>query len=313
MLHPGLAGRVAEAFDLGGEAVLVGPVATGRLGRIWRLTTERGRYAVKDSLLPVDPAEVARDAAYQDVVRAAGVAMPAVVRTPAGDPLADVEGPVRVYAWVDLLPSTRRLDPAAVGGVLARIHRVALPATDPLDGWYAEPVGAAAWQDLVGRLAAAGAPFADRLAALLPGILEVEALLTPPTDLQLCHRDLWADNLLRTLDGELVVLDWENAGPADPAQELALALVEFGCGEPERMRALHAAYVEAGGPGRLKGPRDLTMVIAQTGHIARTGCERWLAATDDEARADNAAWVAEYLDEPPTTAVVETVLRAAGA
>jgi len=55
------------------------------------------------------------------------------------------------------------------------------------------------------------------------------------------------------------------------------------------------------------------MVIAQTGHIAQTGCERWLAARDDEARADNAAWVAEYLDEPPTTAVVEAVLRAAGA
>jgi hypothetical protein len=53
------------------------------------------------------------------------------------------------------------------------------------------------------------------------------------------------------------------------------------------------------------------MLIAQTGHIAQTGCERWLAAPDDEARADNAAWVAEYLDEPPTPTVVEAVLRAA--
>jgi Ser/Thr protein kinase RdoA (MazF antagonist) len=312
VLHPGLAGRVAEAFDLGEDAVLVGPVATGRLGRIWRLTTERGRYAVKDSQLPIDPTEVARDAAYQDVVRAHDISMPAVVRTPVGDVLADVEGPVRVYAWLDLLPSTRRLDPAAVGRVLARIHRVAVPTTNPVDGWYVDPVGDAVWQDLVGRLAAAGAPFTDRLAQLLPDVLEVEALLAPPTGVQVCHRDLWADNLLRTLDGELVVLDWENSGPASPSQELALALFEFGCGEPVRMRTLHEAYVDAGGPGRLTGPQDLTMVIAQTGHIAQTGCERWLAARDDEARADNAAWVAEYLDEPPTTAVVEAVLRAAG-
>src|SRR5687767_4367959 len=79
VLHPGLAGRVAEAFDLGGDAVLVGPVATGRLGRIWRLTTDCGRYAVKDSQLPIDPTEVARDAAYQDVVRAHDISMPAVV------------------------------------------------------------------------------------------------------------------------------------------------------------------------------------------------------------------------------------------
>ena len=313
MLQPDRAGRVADAFGLGGNAVLVGPVATGRLGRIWRLTADRGAYAVKDSQLPIDPAEVARDAAYQDVVRAHGVAMPAVVRTPAGEVLADIDGPVRAYAWVDLLPSTRRLDPVTVGGLLARIHRVAVPTTEPVDGWYVEPVGAAAWEDLVGRLAAAGAPFADRLAALLPEVLAAEALLAPPTDLQLCHRDLWADNLLRTRDGELVVLDWENAGPAAPAQELAIALVEFGCGEPKRMRALHEAYVDAGGPGRLTGPHDLTMLIAQTGHIAQTGCERWLAARDDEARADNAAGVAEYLDEPPTTGVVEAVLRAAGA
>jgi aminoglycoside phosphotransferase (APT) family kinase protein len=313
MLQPDRARRVADAFGLGSEAVLVGPVATGRLGRIWRLTTDRGRYAVKDSHLPIDAADVARDAAYQDLVRAHGVAMPAVVRTPAGEALANVDGPVRAYAWVDLLPSTRRLDPVAVGRLLARIHRVAVPTTEPVDGWYVEPIGAAAWEDLVGRLAAAGAPFAHRLAALLPEVLAAEALLVPPTDVQLCHRDLWADNLLRTGDGELVVLDWENAGPADPSQELALALVEFGCGEPGRMRALHEAYVEAGGPGRLTGPHNLTMLIAQTGHIARTGCERWLAARDDEARTDNAAWVAEYLDEPPTTGVVEVVLRAVGA
>ena len=62
MLQPDRAGRVADAFGLGGNAVLVGPVATGRLGRIWRLTADRGAYAVKDSQLPIDPAEVARDA-----------------------------------------------------------------------------------------------------------------------------------------------------------------------------------------------------------------------------------------------------------
>ena len=313
MLHPRLAGRVADAFGLGGGATLVGPVATGRLGRIWRLTTERGSFAVKDSRLPIEPDEVERDAAYQDVVRAHAVPMPAVVRTPSGEVLAEVEGAVRAYAWVDLLPRSRRLDPAAVGRVLAAIHRVRLPTAEPVDGWYVDPVGAAAWRELVARLESAGAPFASRLAALVPEVLEVEAGLAPPTDVQVCHRDLWADNLLRTRDGELVVLDWENAGPGSPTQELGVALFEFGCGEPARMQALYAAYVAAGGPGRLAGPEDLTMLVAQTGHIAQEGCRRWLAAGTESARADNADWVAEFLDEPVTAHVVEAILRAARA
>ncbi len=78
------------------------------------------------------------------------------------------------------------------------------------------------------------------------------------------------------------------------------------------MRDLYAAYVAAGGPGRVTTPADLTMLVAQTGHIARTGCERWLAATTDEQRADNAAWVAEFVDEPVTVRTVEAILGALG-
>ena len=63
MLQPAQAVEVAETFDLGGHAVLTGPVAAGRLGDVWRLSSERGDYAVKDARFPVDPAEVAADAA----------------------------------------------------------------------------------------------------------------------------------------------------------------------------------------------------------------------------------------------------------
>ena len=52
------------------------------------------------------------------------------------------------------------------------------------------------------------------------------------------------------------------------------------------------------------------MLIAQTGHIAQIGCERWLAATTEEDRADNAAWVDEFLDEPVTLETVEAILDA---
>ena len=186
-----------------------------------------------------------------------------------------------------------------------------MPTHEPVDPWYVAAVGEPGWRELTARLRDARAPFADRLEALVPDVLAAEALLVEPDAVQVCHLDLWADNVLRTPDDGLVVLDWENTGPGDPAGELGVVLFEFGLGDPDRMRELFASYVEAGGPARLRTPGDLTMLIAQAGHIAQIGCERWLKATTDEERADNAAWVGEFLDEPVTVATVEAILDAA--
>jgi len=312
VLDPDQAAELAGRFALGDHAVLKGPVAAGRLGDVWRLSTDRGDFAVKDARFPVDPAEVAADAAYQDRVRGHGVPMPAVLRTPAGDALVHLgSGPVRVYSWVDVMAPERGLDPGTVGALVARIHRVRVAASGPVDRWYVDALGEPVWRDLVARLHSARAPFAGRLESLLPEVLAAEALLVETDPVQVCHRDLWADNVLRTPDEGLVVLDWENSGPGDPAGELGVVLFEFGQGDDGRMRELFASYVDAGGPARLRTPGDLTMLIAQTGHIARTGCERWLSAATDEERADNAAWVGEFLDEPLTVATVEAILDAA--
>lgn len=311
MLDPTHAGAIAERFDLGPDARLLGPVASGRLGDIWQLVTARGRFAIKHADSPVSVEDAELDASYQDVVRATGVPMPAVVRTREGTVLADVGGArVRVYEWVDVLPADRRLEPGRVGRLLASIHAAAVPSPGPVDGWYVDPVGPEAWQELLERLRRADAPFADRLAVLLPEILEAEGILTPPLAARVCHRDLWADNVRRTPGGGLVVLDWENSGPGDLDGELACALFEYGLGERERMRSLYAAYVGAGGPGRLAGRGDLTMLVAQLGHIVRIGCQRWLASSTDPDRARNVAWVTEILDEPVTLEVVDRILLA---
>ncbi|HET7195905.1 MAG TPA: aminoglycoside phosphotransferase family protein [Nocardioides sp.] len=311
MLDAELAAKVAETFDLGAEARLTGPVASGKLGDVWKLSTNRGAFAVKDARFPVDPDEVAIDAAYQDQVRGHGVPMPAVVRTPTGEPLVDPgSGPVRVYEWVDVAGRERRLDPGAIGELVAAIHRVVVPAGGAVDPWYVDPVGEPAWHDLAARLREARAPFVDRLEAVLPDVLAAEALLVATEPVQTCHRDLWADNILRSPGDGLVVLDWENSGPGDPAGELGVVLFEFGLGDVARVQTLHASYVGAGGPARLDSPGDLTMLIAQTGHIAKIGCERWLAATTEEDRSDNEAWVGEFLDEPVTAETVEAILDA---
>jgi Ser/Thr protein kinase RdoA (MazF antagonist) len=305
----GLTASILAAFDLGPWGRLSdGPVARGRLGSIWRLDTERGSWAVKQ-VSGEDGGELLEGAAFQEAVLAAGVPTPAVRRTRAGELIADCGGMrARVHAWVDLHDPDPGLDPVEVGQLVAGLHRVEFAGTIGLDPWYTEPVGAARWSELVSGLRACGAPFADELDALRPELVAMEALLGgPPRELRTCHRDLWADNVRATRMGGLCVFDFDNAGLADPSQELALVLVEYGA-EPGRAGAIRAAYADAGGPGRVADPTDFAMPIAQLSHIVAEGCRRWMCATTDAERADNEAWVREFVDRPLTRAVIETLL-----
>jgi aminoglycoside phosphotransferase (APT) family kinase protein len=217
---------------------------------------------------------------------------------------------VRVSTWVDLDEPRTDLDPAAVGGLLATMHRDPLPARGPVDPWYVEPVPAAVWDDLGAALAAAGAPFAAEFGLFGRHQLRVQAFFAPPRDLQLCHRDLWADNLRTTTDGGLCVIDWDLCGPADPAQELAVLFAEFCYGRPERARTLYVAYLDGGGTGRITGRGDFTMAQAQFGHFATTAARQWLATTDEQARARAEAWFRLGLETPLDVAHVDELLAA---
>jgi hypothetical protein len=260
---------ILEAFELGSWGRLSdGPVASGRLGSIWRLDAERGSWAVKQvgDIRDEEVAELLEGARFQDAVLAAGISAPAVRRTRARQVIADCgEVRVRLHAWIDLHDPDPSLDPVEVGQLVAGLHRVGFAGAIGLDPWYTEPVA---------------------LEAYLGG---------PPRDLRTCHRDLWADNVRRADDGGLCVFDFDNAGLADPSQELAVNLVEYGA-EPARAGLIRAAYAEAGGPGRVEEATDFAMAIAQLSHILVEGCRRWLTAATDAERADNEGWVREFVD-----------------
>ncbi|HET9614624.1 MAG TPA: aminoglycoside phosphotransferase family protein, partial [Candidatus Limnocylindrales bacterium] len=216
---------------------------------------------------------------------------------------------VRVQAWVDLDEPALDLDPAALGRLVAGLHRVDFAGTIGLDAWYSAAVGEPAWTSLARDLAARRAPFADELAALVPELVALETCLGGPLrDLRTCHRDLWADNVRRTASGELCVFDFDNAGLADPSQELAAVLVEHAGADSARARAIRSAYEAAGGPGRVRRPTDFGMAVAQLCHILETGCRRWLRATTDADRAENEAWVREFLDRPIDRNLIESLL-----
>ena len=305
------ASEVAGAYGLGGGARIVGSPRSGQQGRVRQLITDRGRYAVKVPFEAPDPAAVELDAAYQEAVRGTGVPMPAVVRDPDGHVLRRLEdgAVVRVYTWDDVGERDRGLDPALVGRTVAAIHTVDVPDDRPADPWHTDPVGEARWRELADRSIAAGAPFGPVLAALVPEFVAVEQLLVPPGPLRRCHRDLWADNILPCGPG-VAVLDWENSGPADPVGELPMVMFDFGQGDKERMRWLYAAYVAAGGPSRVQGPQDCSMLVATLGHIVEVGVTRWLEATDGPRREAAAAWVSEGVTEPVTRQLVDTIVSA---
>jgi Ser/Thr protein kinase RdoA (MazF antagonist) len=212
---------------------------------------------------------------------------------------SDIDGEhIRVQTWVDVDDPDNMLDPALVGTALAALHGVVLPTHETPHWWGTEPVGAAEWRALVKAARGAGAPFAERLATLVPSLLEAETLLTPMAGVQWCHLDLWADNVRGTPEGRACVVDFDNAGPGDPSRELAMVLFEFGRTDPARVTAIVAAYEAGGGPGRVGAAEDFGLTIAQLHHIARFQILGWLEARDPEARARAHAAVREFVDDP---------------
>ena len=307
------AAELAERFGLGRARTLSdGPVARGQQGEVWRLVTTDGRWAVKAPFQETGEDAVRTSTRFQEAAYAAGLPTPAVRRDADGRVFAHVGGrPVRVYEWVDLQEPDPATDPVLVGATVAGMHQVRVPADGPLDPWYSTPIGADGWDRLISRLRAAGSPFAGRLAALRDELVALESWLAPPAALQTCHRDLWASNVLPTAGGGVCVIDWENSGPADPAQELACVLFEFGRSDPGRARALTSAYTAAGGPATVSRPGQFSMLIAQLGHITRTAATDWLepnARNPDRAGAE--AWIGEVLDEPHTRDVLGALLDA---
>ncbi|HSU35547.1 MAG TPA: aminoglycoside phosphotransferase family protein [Propionibacteriaceae bacterium] len=310
MLGTGSASAIAAEYDLGPVIDFTGPVARGEQGEVWRLNSTSGSWAVKTTFAPLSAAEAEVPGEFQARAEAEGVPAPTGRRSRDGHWLADVDDTaIRVFRWMEMEPPDPQLDPVLVGRTVAALHRVELPTRERPDEWYTEPIGAAAWAEIAAEAKRQRAPFADRLAAVCADLIDVESMMHPMTAVQNGHRDLWADNVRGTPDGGILVIDWDNAGPADPSRELALVLFEFGRGRPDRLRLLYEAYLAHGGPGRIEFEADFSMVIAQLHHIGAMQLRRWLnpgLAVNDRARAT--ASIAEFLDTPLNRPGVEEIL-----
>jgi Ser/Thr protein kinase RdoA (MazF antagonist) len=305
---------VAARYGLGAP---VGPpryADRGERGRIWRLDTDRGRWAVKAAEAdPPTEEEAAADVAFQEAAAAAGVPLPRPVRDPDGRVLASVDGlTYRVYEWVDLTGDV--VTGAEIGAFAARLHAVEHPEARPVHPWFAEPMGPAGWDALHRVAAGAGAWWAEPLRRLLPDLLALDEAVTPPdpTATRTCHCDLNVENVRRTVAGPATVLDWENSGPLEPVRELATLMVHLreDVSEAAALSA-YAGYLDAGGPTRVTGPADFSTAIVVQGHLLRFYGERSLdpeAPAEDRERCDRR--IRATLARPLTPAAVDRLLSA---
>lgn len=320
-----LAGFVRHAFGWG-EDVTLSPGPRGALGQIWRLQVGPARYALKEIFAhPPSEALIAMELEFARKAAAAGVLLPASHPDREGRHLlATPDGRwLRLYDWMDLRPVelTASHTPGELGALFARLHRCAPASAAEPDGgtpstWYDHVPAAHRWKDLN----TSGTEWAERLADRLTDLPELCAAVAPadPAELIVCHRDLHPENVLADASGALVIVDWDNLGPAAPSRELTRALFDWYCDGPEAdldaIGEMYGAYVREGGPGRLTGPADFSMLVATRLNflLVQGGI-----ATDPQAEPRHREWAEREVDETlrilPTPKQLDDVLRLARA
>lgn len=221
----------AIAGELGLVEPQVTPLPGGGASRTLRLRDGRQDLVLRIVGAPAVPlgASGAGECTMQALAAAAGLAPAVVLARPA-------QGLLVTRHVGGRTPGPRDLeDPvflARLGGWMARLHALAPPAgLPPVD--FGERA-AAYLQALQARRPSAAV---ERLSARLAGR---RAALAPVTHPASCHHDLHRRNLVDTGEA-LVAVDWEYAGPGDPAADIAACIGYHDIG-PAGLDALLSGY-----------------------------------------------------------------------
>lgn len=262
---------VCESFALGEPAGEMTPVAGGLSNRMWRLDTDRGAFAIKQLKLanenPAWPPWIERAFRFECSAFEHGVPMPRPIPVAAtGGCLAEfaddagVVTSLRAHAWVEGRPLAGGVHSAAtserVGAMIARVHAVHSVVED-FDGGDALNVsGESHWLERAEHVARARVDWASEFRALLPVIDALEAYVIEargdPAPSIMGHRDACQGNVIETAAGDLLLIDWDWAGPIKPRHEVAKealgwAGVDLGAPDARAARGVVEGYRRAGG------------------------------------------------------------------
>lgn len=310
----GAAAIIAERFGWGPATSMV-VAGDGAMGRIWRLDTTSGSYAVKELYWANEPsseeAVVLRQVSFCERARAAGISAPENLPAASGRYLVtlpeDYGGAlVRAYEWIDgrgLMPTDRGATWA--GHTLGILERLRVrPGDQPLDPWSYRVPTAEDWAALVDRCGQSGQPWADDLRRAVPALLEESRYVEypDPNALIVNHTDFQRQNVLVEHCGRFVLLDWDDAGPMTPTRSLASAL---GCWhvrgaevDADGIRETMRAYRAAGGQARLTDLTDFGSSIS--GYVNYVYCQAELSldrSAPAQLRADAAQRMPDVLPD----------------
>ncbi|WP_433384853.1 phosphotransferase [Actinoplanes sp. CA-142083] len=208
-----VSGRVMRRFGLGDPVGAPVRVPGGLSNELWRVTTAEGVFAVKRMVVNADRPDFVGnvEASFGVEWRAwrSGVPMPEPL-SEGGRALVAVDGSLyRAHRWVESREGAASVRDAA--GLLARIHAAGEPRWAPAvdGGWDGRRWGAEV------------AGLARRVAEQPARVLVVDS-----------HRDLDRKNTLLGVDGVLMAVDWDAAGPVSAVQEVVAVALDWSGGDP---------------------------------------------------------------------------------
>jgi aminoglycoside phosphotransferase (APT) family kinase protein len=321
--NPALARAIAERYALGEvTAPMRSTSRTNHMGRPYLLVTDRGRWAVRtmDNWIPI--VDVEAEVTLQHAAAAAGVSLPAPVRSGSGAIVEEIDGHRwRCNGWLHsgppLAAPVSAVHTHAAGGILATVHGLDLPV-DRISPWHAQRLSTVPWVDLAVAAAARGAGWADALAHAAPTLVDLDAIGQgePASAPVLCHNALGPGIVRLGPGGKLIVFDWEHAGGQPPSWELGDALLHWTVDPAGEVNAAGARALVEGYRAQAVQvpPLDLTAFSGAATSMANYvygEVSRALAAGDDEERRHADRSVGHLLAHLPTCVTFERLLDVA--
>lgn len=321
--HDGAAEAVAETFGLGTPSGPLVALERQWAGQAWSLRTDRGRWLVRQLFDWVDRSSNESEVLLAESAAAAGIVTLRPVRSGDGQIVETLNGARwRVYEQPALGPEPPTpASPghaAAAGRIIGRVHGLGLAAPMPPARWLTVSRSEEQWWALQAAAEAADAPWAQRLAEVIPTIVDISRVVEPveaagDTVLSSCH---WAPNAFREAGRDaLAVVIWEHAGAIPLRWDLGGAVLEWSRGVPGAVnapaaRALVSGYAEATSVAVNLDLAAFTSAVCANLNWLATRIQLSIKGDDPERRAVAARAVPGLLADLLTRPNLERVLQA---